>query len=196
MKKILAAAGITAMALSVSVVSAATVKNVSDDSTATSAANYLIKVLMKNNNSATINNNVSATGNSGGNTFASADDQSGTEIHTGNSTSGVLVENSANNNMIEAEYTSYDGTTDLIDGVNDSSTASTTLTDTLDNDMENSNNVTVDNVVFSNADTGNNTVTSGDSLEDTKGFTGIAQALTGVASDFNFNFKKIKRTKN
>lgn len=172
---------------------AATIGNVSDSSIASSFTNWLISLFMTNNNNAEITNNVTSSANSGGNTFTSADDQANTEVFTGDASSATLVENSANNNMVGEEYEAADGSTDTITDVSDESIASASLNDTLDNQIENNNNVVVENNVDATADTGNNSVTSGDSLNDSKASTGIAGSVSGVSNLFNFNLNNIIR---
>lgn len=194
MKKLIAAAGILTLALVFSPALGATIDGVSDDSTATSLAKYLIHVVMKNNNNAVINNHVTSSANSGGNTITSADDQSGTQLATGSASSATLVSNTANSNLVSEQYEASDGADNEIKNVSDSSAATTISDDTLDNEIENNNDVTVDNQVEAVSDTGNNLISSGDSLQDAHGTTGASDSGTGVLNNFNTNVKEIIRT--
>ncbi|MBI2607555.1 MAG: hypothetical protein HYW51_01895 [Candidatus Doudnabacteria bacterium] len=194
MKRFIAGAGIVALALVSTGAMGATISGVSDSSTATSIASWLISVMMTNNNNAVITNNVTSTANSGGNTFVSADDQEGTELVTGDANAVTLVENAANNNFVEENYESVDGADNTIEDITDSSTATAASSDTLENEILNNNDVEVENNVDAMADTGSNSVTSGDSLKGTRATTGIAGAATGVSNLFNVNIKEIQRT--
>lgn len=194
MKRFIAILGIATLALVTSNGLAATVSGISDDSTGSITASWLIKILMTNTNNAVITNNVTSSANSGGNVFTSADDQEGTVLNTGDANSVTLVENTANNNFVEEEYESADGTDNTVEDVSDASTGTITQSDELDNNIENNNDVVVDNNVDAVADTGSNFVTSGDSLRGTTATTGIAGAATGVSNLFNVNVKEIRRS--
>ncbi len=193
MKKLIAGLGMAALVLVYTSAPAATIDGVSDSSSATSSASWLIKVLLKNFNNADINNDVSASASSGGNSFTSADDQSNTSVTTGDANSATLVENTANTNMVSEEYDSSNGVDNAISNVSDSSTAETLSDDTLDNDIENFNEVAVDNFVDADSETGANAVVSGDSLNGASASTGNSGAVTGVITSVNLNIKDILR---
>lgn len=173
--------------------SAVVVDGVSDSSTVESFASWLISLFVTNNNNAILTNNVTSSGNSGGNNFVSSDDQQNTQLTTGDSRSATLVENSANNNFVSQEYESSEGADHTITEVSDSSVASVSQDDTLTNNVTNNNDVRTTNNVDASADTGNNLVSSGDSLKDSSAATGIADAVTGVSNLFNFNLNNIIR---
>ena len=137
MKKIVIGATVAALAVGLSFsASAAVIDGVTDSSVASSLATWLIKVVMRNTNGAYIENNVTSSGNSGGNMFTSADDQSGTMLVTGNASAATLVDNNANNNVISEEYESSNGADNTISNVEDDSSGSTASDDTLDNFMK------------------------------------------------------------
>ncbi len=195
MKKLIA--GLSAMVFVLAmtgVASAATISNINDDSSATTLAQWIVKVFVHNTNTASIDNNVTASASTGNNTVTSADDQEGTVISTGNSAAAVVVDNSANNNTVKENLDSANGAGGTIDSVNDESTASSTFEDKLCNDITNDNSVTVANDLSSDATTGDNTVNSQDSLKDTKVTTGTTDSAVGITNTFNVNVKEIVRT--
>jgi len=175
-------------------VGAATVNDVNDESVVNIVASWIFNLLVRNNNIANITNNIASTANTGGNSVVSADDMSGTVIVTGDAMAGSTLENNANNNVIDLAVESAEGTSDLVEGVNDESEVNIETNDTLEADIENNNDVTVDNNVTSDSTSGDNLVDSGDDLDDTIMRTGFAGSVTGVSNLFNMDVLQIVRT--
>lgn len=194
MKKVLISVGIAAAALGVGSLSFAgvVVNGVNDSSSVVSDASYLIKLLLKNNNQANIQNHVSSSANSGSNVFTSADDADGITLNTGGASAGTLVDNTANSTMLETAYDAG-GPDDNISNVSDSSTVTTLVDDTFDKDAENNNTVDVLNDIGAVSDTGTNMVSSGDSLKNVLATTGQSDSATGVSNAFNFIVQKVTR---
>ncbi|MDP4000621.1 MAG: hypothetical protein Q8P83_00015 [bacterium] len=196
MKKLIAGIGLMAMLLVVGAsAQAGLIDQISDSSTGTISVTKLIKALIRNNNnSANINNtSVKSTANSGTNTVSSTDDQSGTQVNTGATDSVSGVDNAANTNAVAEDYETGCDCEDSVTNVSDDSHGTATSTDTLDNDIVNNNEVTVNNTVDSEGDSGTNSVSSGDSLTNTTVGTGASQSATGVLNTFNTNLKDIMR---
>lgn len=195
MKKILAGLGIIGAALGAAgslAFAGVIVSGVSDSSTVTSDATYLIKLLLKNNNNANLENHVVSSGNSGGNTFTMADDGESISLTTGGASAATLVDNTANSTMLETAYESG-GPDDNISDVSDSSSVTTTIDDTLDKEAENNNTVDVLNDVGAMSDSGSNAWVAGDSLRTVTAVTGTSDAATGVSNAFNFIVQKVFR---
>lgn len=194
MKKVFAGAVVAVFAFAVAASSqAALIKNINDSSVATSTATWLISVLMNNLNGIGFTNTVTSTGNSGANTHVSADDQSNSSVSTGNADSASLADNNANNNLLSEEYESSNGADNDIQDVDDSSVATTTSDDTLENEMNNKNETEFKNGVDSTGNSGTNAVVSGDSLSDSSTSTGNAGSASGVLNGFNTNIKSVVR---
>lgn len=195
MRKLIAGLGILVFAfVFTGAAEAAVIKNIFDSSAGTSVAAWLIKVKMLNSNGTDINNNsVTSTANSGANVVASADDQSGTVMNTGATDASTGVSNTANTNVLSENYESADGVDNTIDNVDDSSAGTATSSDTLDNEMTNSNAVVVDNAVDAKANSGTNVNTSGDSLTGSGVTTGASSAETLLDNFFNSNLKEVVR---
>lgn len=173
---------------------AVSITKINDSSTVTSLATWLIDVLMNNsNNTLNVDNKVTSSANSGGNSHTSVDDHSGSTITTGDADSTSGVQNDGNQNALAEEYEGSAGPDVTVDDVNDDSTVSATTDDTLENDMLNENDVEVDNTVDAVGDSGTNTVTSGDSLATSGTTTGLSSAASGVLNGLNINIKSIIR---
>jgi len=195
MKKFVAGISIAMLAfVFTGVASAATITNVNDESSAHTLAQWLLNLVSTNSNTAVITNSVSATANSGGNAVTSADDQTGTSITTGDSSSAVLVDNTANANYTTADIESGGGGTDTIDQVNDDSTVTAESHDQATETETNTNLVTVNNELSATANTGGNIVTSGDGLDGTTVSSGVTDSASGLANLFNINVRNIIRT--
>lgn len=194
MKKLFISLGIAATFVAVGGLAFAgvVVDGVNDRSTVSSDATYLIKLLLKNNNNANIENHVGSSGNSGGNTFSSVDDSEGLSLETGGASSVTLVDNTANSTMLETAYDAG-GPNNNISHVNDGSAVTTTVVDTLDKDAVNNNDVAVLNDVGAVSDSGSNAWVAGDSLKNVTAVTGTSDAATGVSNAFNFIVQKVIR---
>lgn len=184
---------------------AAVIRKISDTSTGTSTASWLIDVFHLNVNDANMTNTVTSTGNSGGNAVVSADDQSGTSVTTGDSAAVSGIEGSAtptstypgnvaNTNVTSEELETPDGADNTIEEVSDDSDATTTSSDEVDNTLINNNEVLVTNDVDGTSNSGTNAVASGDSLTGTTVATGTTASASFMSQDFNFNMKTVKRT--
>jgi hypothetical protein len=195
MKKIIAGITIALMAfVTTGVASAASISNVNDSSLASIVNDWMASLTLANINHACISNEVSSTANSGGNTATSVDDQTNTTINTGGANSASMVDNAANQNQNTESVESSNSSGDTITNVGDDSTATTTTSDTVTSTETETNAVGVRNDVAADSQTGNNIVTSGDSLTGTSLSSGLAQAMTGVANSFNINIRSITRT--
>lgn len=192
MKKLLAGLGMAAMALGMTgIAGAASISKISDDSFGLSTSVKSILAKLQNNNKLGLLNAVSSSGNSGKNTFVSADDQTGSMANTGAASAATLVDSTGNANSVSEDYQSSGGNQDTISEVSDTSTGSATTTDTLTNDVVNNNDTEVTNSVGGEADSGANAALSGDSLSASSFTTGKSDAAVGVQQKFNINMKTI-----
>lgn len=197
MKKLIAGFGLLVLVFVLtSVADAAVIRKVNDSSTATSVSTWSVLVKMKNLNDADFNNNsVTSSATSGGNTFVSVDDQSKTTFVSGASDAETSVSNGANDNEIDEAVATYDAGNNTIEDIDDSSTATATNVDVVDNHMDNNNTAVEDTDSDATATSGLNAVVSGDSLTDASGTTGASKSKNKLDSSFNLNLKLLKRTK-
>ncbi len=191
MKKLIAGLGAAVLALTVAgTAGAAKISLINDDSAGTSVSVKSILAKITNNNGLGVLNAVSSSGNSGGNTVVSADDQSSTTVGTGVASAATLVDSTANANEVVEDYESA-AADDEITNVDDNSDGTATTADSLENDIVNNNATQVTNSVGGTSDSGTNAVVSGDSLTDTAVTSGSSDAAAGVLQAFNLNVKDI-----
>lgn len=166
-------------------VQAATVDNVENESSVLVRGIWFFRLLLQNDNTAQIGNNITTSARSGENVVDSLDDQSDTTLMTGGTFSGSAVENTANTNETVVDVESTPSTDDSVDTVTDESSVELTTEDSIDNQAQTANEVVVENNVDTTSDTGLNRVTSGDDLDRTTLWTGIANSATAVSNWFN-----------
>ena len=198
MKKLFWKAGVVAV-LSVALImpltaDASMVTGTRDESTVNIVGSWIMRLLFRNTNNATINNNVTTTANTGRNEVESVDDQSGTTIQTGAAYTAGTVENEANNNFTSIDAESPNGTDDSVADTSDESEVNVSTTDTIETDMENKNNADANNSINTDSNSGENKVKSDDELKTVLVSTGSSGSGSGVSNVFNLNaFSLIRR---
>jgi len=198
MKKLFWKAGIVAV-LSAALIApmttyASTVTGVHNESVVNIVGSWIMRLLFRNTNNATINNNVTTTANTGRNEVESVDDQSGTTILTGAAYTAGSVENEANNNFTSIDAESPDGTDDTVTDTADESAVNISTEDTIGTDIENENNADANNDINTNSNSGENKVKSDDELKTVLVNTGASGSGSGVSNLFNIDvFSLIRR---
>lgn len=172
---------------------AADVSGTIDESTVSIIGSWIMRLIFRNTNNTTINNTVNATSNSGRNEVSSADDQSGTTIQTGGTYTAAMVENEANNNFISVEAESPDGTDATVADTSDESDVGIETTDTIDSDVENTNEAVTTNDINTESNSGENRVRSDDDLDTVLVDTGASQTGSGLSNLFNIDIFHLVR---
>lgn len=194
MKKIIAGLGTAALlVIGVSPASAAIISNVNGASTASIIRIFGANFNIVTSNNANITNTVNSNTNTGGNHVSSTGSQSGTFIGTGAANSGSVTDSAANSTDISTTLETPATTDDTIDSVGGASVTQIATADQVDDKLQNTNAVTVNNAVAAGSTTGSNDVHSDGKLVDTQLQTGIGTALTGVTNTFNITMRTFTR---
>ena len=196
MKKLFAIFSVAALSLMVATPASAFstfISNVNDDSYVSSTATWSLLVKVQNNNSAYVVNSVKSTANSGYNVVASADDMEDVSIVTGDTDAASLADTTANTNSIEEDLDSGADDDTTIENIDDASTVESEFTDEVENDVTNNNSAEVVDEVDAVSDTGNNVLSTDDSVTNAHIVAGKAITASGAVKLLNSNIKSIVR---
>ena len=196
MKKLFAIFSVAALSLVVATPAGAFstfISNVNDDSYVSSTATWSLLVKVQNNNSAYVVNSVKSTANSGYNVVASADDMEDVSIVTGDTDAASLADTTANTNSIEEDLDSGADDDTTIENIDDASTVESEFTDEVENDVTNNNSAEVVDEVDAVSDTGNNVLSTDDSVTNAHIVAGKAITASGAVKLLNSNIKSIVR---
>ena len=196
MKKLFAIFSVAALSLVVATPAGAFstfISNVNDDSYVSSTATWSLLVKVQNNNSAYVVNSVKSTANSGYNVVASADDMEDVSIVTGDTDAASLADTTANTNSIEEDLDSGADDDTTIENIDDASTVESEFTDEVENDVTNNNSAEVVDEVDAVSDTGNNVLSTDDSVTNAHILAGKAITASGAVKLLNSNIKSIVR---
>lgn len=193
MKKLLLLGSFLSIWVSISMVQAASITNISGASDALLLRTLLVDVTVSSSNTANLSNNIFSHALSGGNSISSFGDQSDTTIKTGNISASVTVLQDANHSTSATSLESSDTSNDAIQGVSDGSTATIETNDTVAGSQTFQNTVTSTTTVSATAISGNNTVYSGGKLIGTDIATGAGTSDTLVSNVFNISAYSLTR---
>ncbi|HYC79929.1 MAG TPA: hypothetical protein VEC17_02790 [Candidatus Binatia bacterium] len=194
MKKLIAGLSLLALAVAVVPAGAATISNVAGS---TAEIRYRLSSMLSltNSNDAELQNEVAVGSNSGGNSMTSVAFQSHTGVTTGDATGVVEVLNEAN--VVEVD-TSLDwdfgpASDDHINSIWDGSDVLIRNRQTDDQSVTNTNTVANANAIAVAGNTGDNTTSSDEGLQNASITTGASASAAGLTNRFNRISESITR---
>ncbi|MBI3952703.1 MAG: hypothetical protein HY336_01980 [Candidatus Doudnabacteria bacterium] len=186
MKKVIGGLSLLALMALALPAGAANIESINDSSVAKIKYRLMLNISSSNNNLAAIDNQVTATSNSGGNTIESAGFQSGTVLTTGEAGAVTEIDNTANSIELDSSTeVEFGSENDQILSVNGSSTAKVKNTQDIVEGFANLNDVSVLNVGTAVANSGENQTVSEEGLQNSEIRAGNAITASVVANRFN-----------
>lgn len=186
MKKLIAGLSLAALLLAVLPAGAATISNVFDDSTAKIKYSLWASFGGTNTNEAMIQNELSSMANSGHNHNDSDEFQSNTSINTGDAGAATMIENQANEIVVNSNLNiDFGSDSDSINNVADNAYAKVSNYQKVSEGFDNVNAVVVSNYGAAKANTGYNSNESDEGLQHAGITSGSSVSTGAVLNQFN-----------